>query len=259
VNKQWLSILVIILLSAAVGFGIAWKLKPNTNSMTMMVLNGGKVYPSPQAGDVLHWIRQGGATADVRFIGPGSPSTLSPCTESRSTDPGGSPTCTVKSNLGSANRSLYLYSCKGCGDPGVPIQNATVTLRKGAASDNTIIVNSYIGQVASNQNQSGVWYGDGFTTPIPVATYPAGRSDAVQWIPTPNGNWKVVVSDGTCSEGKSFSNGGKDTCTVQSTARSQNYCVIYGTNSPGYATLIVNGNPAPPLPIGPPPANCALP
>ncbi len=256
-KERWFCLILIL---AALAAGVAIGEYRKSNTMTMVVLNG-KVYPSPNSGDVLNWATQDGVSTTVKFAGPPN-SGKSPCTEDENTP---SATCHVKYKTPSLK--MYYYDCRTCTDPGYAGPHANGHLGNigsqvsfGPAPGSTRNGgNTYRGEAYPNGQASAVYYypSDGSSPsdflPIPVSTYPQNPTENDQIVFDPPGaDWKIVVADNTCKEqanGGIIGSAGSSTCTVLSTAMPQYYCVLYGTNKPGNATLIVNGQ----MPAGTPP------
>ena len=220
---------------------------------TMLILESGKVYPSPENGDILKFVDQQNNRRKVQWIGPGSD--LSPCVEQQG--PGKenttSDTCTV--HFTTTKIKVYHYSCldpggssPGCIDPGVPGP------RSGGGGQQRLLFRSAGGntntaQAGANGQSSGVWYfpsdgsAGGFIA-IPVNQGSDNKYDQIVWEDAGDAKWQVVVPSGTCKETGPFSDSGQHVCTVTAT-QSQNYCVVYGNNTPGTAVIQIVGAGAP--------------
>ena len=263
-EKWYCLMLILAALVAGILIGRSWR---GPNRMAMMVTLQGKVYPSPNTGDVLEWIDEKSNHVDVTWDpAPGS-NLKPPCTEPRDTP---HHQCTVAYKV--PNLMFYHYHCGGCGDMGVPGPNANGHIETdgtgpapSAAQGPAPGGNTYEAAPALNPktNLSGVYAYSGSATgdfsDINVVTYKdATKHDQIRFdqFYDDKGNsipWKIWLSTTiqTCSE-TDIETGKSQTCTIQVTPKSQNYCVQYNGQTPGPATLIVNGM----VPANKPPSPC---
>jgi hypothetical protein len=231
-------------LTSALGFSTA----SCANRMVIMINPQGKPLTAPRKGDVLTW------NTDITWQPSPGASFHSPCVEDTLQTKIGNK-CTVKFKAKVADYA-YHYTCIGCGDPVLPGPH-TDPYRpplhtSGPVSPGSAGGGVHYAEAASTTGGGGsmtsaVFNYDTYTLdPISVATYSGGnKNDLIVWQAPLMGdtpvNWSVnIKSANTCSETGPFSNAGMNTCTVQSGAVSQWYCVQYDTLSWGLAGLIVN-------------------
>lgn len=262
-KERWMCLLLIAAALAA-GILIGERLR-GPNRMTMMITTEGKVYPSPDNGDILTWIDEKGVGAPVAWDGPDS-STNSPCKDDSQSDAG---ECKVQYKSKDLN-TPYHYKCN-CPDLIVkgPHANGGRGTHHGTLERQPTIGTEFYARASPNKTVSpavsGVYYfaPDDETSgyvPIPVATYGAAtKNDQIIWEKPLDGTpWKIVMPDATiCKEGMEFSSAnGINTCTVLASATSQYYCVVYGANSAANAQLKVDTKT---FPVTPPTPMCTLP
>jgi hypothetical protein len=245
-------------IAAAMVFGIlvGERLKPPAATMDVLVSEQGKVFPAPKNGDTLNWVGSDLKTqATIHWDPqPGQPF-HTPCED----DKDSGTTCTIKFKTNVKNFA-YHYKCDHCGDPIIPGRPSTG--RPPSLGDRKVGPDGNIYSAVAAFNDatklSGVYYFapdsatvSGFNA-ISVSTYiDSTKNDKIVFeTPFDESHWSLSkLLTGTCNEQKGdggIGDKGSSTCTIQSSAKTQYYCVTYDDKSPGPAGLVVNGVPLPP-------------
>lgn len=220
--------------------------------MLILINPQGKPLTAPRNGDALTW------STDITWQPSPGASFHSPCVEDTLQTKAGKK-CTVKFKA-KVNDYGYHYTCIGCGDPVLPGPHTYLRSRlnlSGFVPPGSTGGFVHYAEAASTTSggsmTSAVFNWDTYKVddPISVATYSGGNKyDQIVWQPPLMGdqpvNWNVnIKTTNTCAETGPFSNGGTNTCTIQSSAVSQWYCVKYDTLSWGLAGLTVNSGALP--------------
>lgn len=192
--KSVVSGIILLIIGGVIGYWVAGGFKPQTRNFT--VLDGGSVFYSPMAGDVLTWQGQDHKTpVNVTFQD-------SPCAE----DPVGGasiPKCTINKYGG-----LYAYSCENnaCADPGVNpgSKNGGSIGGLGGVPTNAAEFNAEIPTIVCRNGVAMLFPKD----------QKAQVGDTITWLST-GINWSITLTDGTlCKEGATFSQDGHNICHV---------------------------------------------